>query len=84
MKRRFLSLFLALLLLFTLAGCQSSSEQEDAQKDAPPVCHSLDILYPKIRALILNRSHMLLLKQMLYPLIGKLLSMHLPLAAMTY
>ena len=57
---------------------------EDAQKDAPPVCHSIDILYPKIGALILNRSHMLLLKQMLYPLIGKLLSMHLPLAAMTY
>ena len=35
MKRRFLSLFLALLLLFTLAGCQkSSSSQDDANKDS--------------------------------------------------
>ena len=35
MKRRFLSLFLALLLLFTLAGCQKSSpSQDNAQKDS--------------------------------------------------
>ena len=35
MKRRFLSLFLALLLLSTLAGCQkSSSSQDDANKDS--------------------------------------------------
>ena len=33
MNRRFLSFFLVLLLLFTLAGCQNPSSQEDSNKD---------------------------------------------------